>query len=130
MGGDDEPGDPAADEGLARTQTGAPLSLGGIYRDGELHGAVQIPNALSLLAHRDPDAVVLGLDRAPSELEPPVNVVHRGFQIMVGIGFALVALGGWFALTWWRRRALPRSRPFLVGAVLAGPAAAVAVSTR
>jgi cytochrome d ubiquinol oxidase subunit I len=117
----------AAIEGLARTTQGAPLSLGGVYRDGELHYAVEIPNALSLLAHWNPDAVVLGLDQAPAELQPPVNVVHLSFQVMVGIGFALVALGAWLAVCWWRRRDLPRSRWFLRAAVLAGPATVLAM---
>ena len=117
----------AAIEGLAQTTAGAPLSLGGIYRDGELRYALEIPNALSLLAYWDPDAVVLGLDRAPPELQPPVNAVHLSFQLMVAIGFGLVALGGWLAVSWLRRRELPRSRWFLRAAALAGPAAALAV---
>lgn len=117
----------AAIEGLTRTTQGAPLSLGGVYRDGELHYAVEIPNALSLLAHWNPDAVVLGLDQSPAELQPPVNVVHLSFQVMVGIGFALVALGAWLAVCWWRRRDLPRSRWFLRAAVLAGPATVLAM---
>ncbi|HEX2131759.1 MAG TPA: cytochrome ubiquinol oxidase subunit I, partial [Actinophytocola sp.] len=117
----------AAIEGLAETTAGAPLSLGGVYVDGELRYALEIPNALSLLAHWDPNAVVLGLDQAPPELRPPVNVVHWSFQIMVGIGFALVALGVWFAVAWWRRRDLPRSRWFLRAAAVAGPATVVAM---
>jgi cytochrome bd ubiquinol oxidase subunit I len=114
-------------EGLARTTAGAPLSLGGVFVDGELRYALEIPNALSLLAHWDPDAVVLGLDQAPRELQPPVNVVHWSFQTMVGIGFALVALGAWLAWSWWRRRDLPGSPWFLRAAVVAGPAAALAL---
>jgi cytochrome d ubiquinol oxidase subunit I len=119
----------AAIEGLAVTTAGAPLSLGGIYLDGELRYALRIPDALSLLAHWNPDAVVLGLNEAPPELLPPVNPVHLSFQLMVAIGFALAALGGWLALVWWRRRDLPRSRWFLRAAVLAGPAAAVALES-
>jgi cytochrome d ubiquinol oxidase subunit I len=49
----------AAIEGLGETTAAAALSLGGIYQDGELHYALEIPNALSLLAHWDPNAVVL-----------------------------------------------------------------------
>jgi cytochrome d ubiquinol oxidase subunit I len=117
----------AAIEGLTETTAGASLSLGGIYVDGRLRYGLEIPNALSLLAHWDPDAVVLGLDQAPPELRPPVNVVHWSFQVMVGIGFALVALGAWLAWSWWRRRDLPGSPWFLRAAVFAGPAAALAL---
>jgi cytochrome d ubiquinol oxidase subunit I len=46
---------------------------------------------------------------------------------MVAIGFALVALGAWLAWAWWRHRDLPRSPWFLRAAVLAGPAAALAL---
>ncbi|MFG2099351.1 cytochrome ubiquinol oxidase subunit I [Micromonospora echinaurantiaca] len=117
----------AAMEGLARTQAGAPLSLGGVYVDGELRYAVEVPNALSLLAKWDPDAVVMGLDQVPDDQEPPVTVVKWAFQLMVAIGFGLVALSAWWALAWWRRRGPPRSPWFLRAAALSGIAAAVAV---
>ena len=71
--------------------------------------------------------MVFGLDQAPPELQPPVNAVHLSFQLMVAIGFGLVALGGWFVVSWLRSRELPRSRWFLRAAALAGPAAALAV---
>jgi cytochrome bd-type quinol oxidase subunit 1 len=58
--GEYQPTKLAAMEGLARTQAGAPLSLGGVYVDGELHYAIAVPNALSLLAKWDPNAVVTG----------------------------------------------------------------------
>lgn len=125
--GEYQPTKLAAMEGLARTQAGAPLSLGGVYVDGELRYAVEVPNALSLLAKWDPDAVVVGLDQVPDDQEPPVTVVKWAFQLMVAIGFGLVALSGWWALAWWRRRGPPRSPWFLRVAALAGIAAAVAV---
>ncbi|PWU47882.1 cytochrome ubiquinol oxidase subunit I [Micromonospora sp. S4605] len=125
--GEYQPTKLAAMEGLARTQAGAPLSLGGVYVDGELRYAVEVPNALSLLAKWDPDAVVMGLDQVPDDQEPPVTVVKWAFQLMVAIGFGLVALSAWWALAWWRRRGPPRSPWFLRAAALSGVAAAVAV---
>lgn len=46
---------------------------------------------------------------------------------MVAIGFGLVALGGWFAIGWLRRRDLPRSRWFLRAAAVSGLAAVLAM---
>ncbi|MDQ7907202.1 cytochrome ubiquinol oxidase subunit I [Phytohabitans sp. ZYX-F-186] len=117
----------AALEGLARTERGAPLSLGGVYLDGELRYAVAIPNALSLLAHGSPNAEVIGLDQVPDDAEPPVTVVKWAFQVMVAIGFGLLGLAGWWALAWWRRRGPPRSAWFWRAAAVAGIGAAVAV---
>lgn len=117
----------AAMEGLNETQRGAPLSVGGIYLDGEIRFAIEIPNGLSILAHWDPNAEVKGLEEVPDSDRPPINPVHLSFQTMVGIGFGLLALSAWLAFAWWRRRDLPRSRWFLRLAALAGPAAVVAL---
>lgn len=117
----------AAMEGVYETQSGVPLHLGGIAVDGQLRYAVEIPNGLSLLAHWDPSATIVGLNEVPLADQPPVNIVHLSFQLMVALGFALLALGGWFAVSWTRRRELPTSRWFLRAAALAGVGAAVAL---
>jgi cytochrome d ubiquinol oxidase subunit I len=117
----------AAIEGVYETSSGVPLHVGGVYIDDEMRYAVEIPRALSLLAHWDPDARVLGLAEVATADRPPVTVVHLAFQLMVAIGSALLGLAAWFALAWWRRRELPRSPWFLRGAALAGVASAVAV---
>jgi cytochrome d ubiquinol oxidase subunit I len=56
-----------------------------------------------------------------------VNIVHWAFQIMVGMGFALLALALWLGLYWWRRRTLPRTPWFLRAAALSGVAAVLAL---
>jgi cytochrome d ubiquinol oxidase subunit I len=117
----------AAMEGLYRTTEGAPLSLGGLYYDNELHGEITIPNGLSLLIDFTPNSRVPGLDSVPEELRPPVNLVHLSYNAMVGIGMALAALVAWFAVSWWLRRDLPRSPWFLRSVVAAGPAAVIAM---
>jgi cytochrome d ubiquinol oxidase subunit I len=117
----------AAMEGVFQTEQGAALRLGGVVVGEELRYAIEIPYALSLLAYWDPNATVVGLEEVPEELRPPVGIVHWAFDIMVGIGFALLGLAAWFALTAWRRRRLPRSRWFFRSAVLAGPAAVIAL---
>jgi cytochrome bd ubiquinol oxidase subunit I len=117
----------AALEGQVHTERGAGEHIGGLVIDGQLRGAIVVPHALSILAYGNPDATVKGLDSVPPDQRPPANVVHIAFDLMVGAGGGLLALAGWWALAWRRTRALPRSRWFLRGAVLAGPAAAVAM---
>lgn len=117
----------AAMEGQFGTERGAPLHLGGIAVDGELRYAVMIPNALSLLAHWDPNAEITGLDAVPADQRPPVNVVHPAFQIMVGCGVALLALSAWFAIAWWRRRGPPEHPLFWRLAACTGVLAVLAL---
>src|SRR5258707_10037210 len=92
----------AAIEGVTRTTEGAALHIGGLYIDGEVKGAIRIPNLLSLLAYDDPHATVQGLDAVPSSDRPPVNGVRTSFQVMVAIGFAPLGLGLWLGLAWRR----------------------------
>ncbi|MGH3912891.1 MAG: cytochrome ubiquinol oxidase subunit I, partial [Pseudonocardiaceae bacterium] len=117
----------AALEGLHQSGTQQPLSLGGIYLNDELVGAIKIPYGLSLLIHHDPNGFVAGLDQVPAELRPPVNVVHLSYNVMVGIGFGLLAIAAWLVWTWWRHRDIPRSPWFLRAVALSGVAAAVAL---
>jgi cytochrome bd ubiquinol oxidase subunit I len=117
----------AALEGLTETGTGVPISLGGIYVDGKLRYAIEIPRGLSLLVTHDPNGRVQGLDTVAPELRPPVNVVHLSYDLMVGIGFALLALAVWFAWAWWRRRDIPGTRWFLRAVAVSGLAAVTAL---
>src|SRR5690606_29824271 len=94
----------AAMEGQYETERGAPLRIGGIPIDGETRFAIEIPKALSLLTHRDPDAEIMGLNEVPEEDRPNELITHLSFQVMVGIGFFLLAVAAWFWLAWWRRR--------------------------
>jgi len=91
-----QPAKLAAMEALFETQTRAPLLIGGIpdVETGEVRYAIELPGLLSLLAHRDLDAEVMGLDRVPREDWPPVTVTHFAFQIMVAIGSLQAAVGG------------------------------------
>lgn len=124
---DYQPAKLAAIEGLYETQARAPLTLGGILIDGEVHYGLEIPGGLSLLAEHDPDAVIMGLDQVPEDERPPVAVVRTAFQVMVAIGTGLLVLAVWFSLSWWRHRRPPQSRWFYRAAVAAGFAAVVAV---
>jgi cytochrome d ubiquinol oxidase subunit I len=117
----------AAFEGLGRTERGAPIHIGGIYRDGEVRHGIEIPKMLSLLAFHDPDARVRGLEAVAPRDRPPVNVVRFSFQAMVGIGTFLAALGAWLVFWRWRRGGLPDTRWFHWAVVAAGPLSLVAL---
>jgi cytochrome d ubiquinol oxidase subunit I len=108
----------AAFEGLQETTKGAPFSV---------VGGIEIPDLLSLLAFHDPNATVIGLNSAPPDDRPPVDVVKLSFRTMVAIGSALAALGAWFLWTWWRHGRLPSSPWFHRALVAAGPASLVAL---
>jgi cytochrome bd ubiquinol oxidase subunit I len=124
---DDQPVKLAALEGLGKTTEGAAVHVGGWYDDGEVRWGVEIPRLLSLLAEHDPNATVKGLDSVPPDDRPPVNVVRVAFQLMVAIGLALVALGLWHLVVWWRRRRLPSTPWFFRAVVAAAPLSVVAL---
>jgi cytochrome d ubiquinol oxidase subunit I len=123
-----EPDKFAAIEALPHTSTHVPETLGGVLVNGQVKYGIPIPDGASLLSGYSPDTRISGLDAIPPEVRPPtrlVNIVHWSFDIMVGISFALLALGVWFAFVWWRRRDLPRSRWFLRATAVAGVLAVV-----
>jgi len=113
----------AAMEGQFRTESGAPLRLGGIpdVVAQRTRWAIEIPNGLSLLAFHDPHAVVRGLDAVPRRDWPPVPVVHVAFQIMVGLGTYLALLGVWVAIEASRRRDLAANRWLMRAVAIASP---------
>ena len=86
-----------------------------------------LPRLLSLLAFHDPNARVEGLEAVPADERPPVNVVRRAFQTMVGIGFLLAGIAAVYLFVWLRRRRLPESTWFYRAVVAAGPLSFVAL---
>jgi cytochrome d ubiquinol oxidase subunit I len=124
---DNQPVKLAAMEGIFETQTNAPLHLGGVVINDEMQYAIEIPSGLSLLAHFDPNAEIMGLNDVPQDEHPPVNVVHIAFQLMVGSGFALMALSVWLAIVWKRRKDIPRTAWFLRAGALSGLLATLAL---
>ncbi len=124
----DQPTKLAAMEGLTKTTRGAPESLFGYFSGGKLHGAIRIPDGLSLLARLNPHATIQGLDATPPNDRPSlITVVHLSFDLMVTIGFGLLALGAWLAWSWWRRRDVPESKWFLRAVAVSGVAATLAM---
>jgi cytochrome d ubiquinol oxidase subunit I len=122
-----QPAKLAALEGLGRTERGAPIHVLGWYHDGEVKFGVRVPKMLSVLAFHDPNARVEGLDAVPPDDRPPINIVRVCFQVMVGIGTLLAALGAIVLYLRVRRRALPEWRWFYWGLAAAGPLSVVAL---
>jgi cytochrome d ubiquinol oxidase subunit I len=119
----------AACEGEWDTRTHAPLRIGG-WPDAAAETtrfALEVPGLLSWLAHGDTGALVRGLKSAPAELRPNPLVVHLAFQLMVGLGTALVALAFVSAASYGLRRRLPDGRWYRLAVVASGPAAFVAI---
>lgn len=105
----------AAMEAQWETERGAPLRIGGIpdEEDEVTRFAIEIPKALSFLAHFDFNAEIKGLKEYPPEDRPPVAIVHYAFQIMVACGMVMIVagiLGGWLT---WRRKGIPVDRWYL-----------------
>jgi cytochrome d ubiquinol oxidase subunit I len=122
-----QPAKLAAMEALFQTERNAPLLIGGwpdVDRQ-EVRYAIRIPGALSFLAHHDVNAEVSGLDRVPRSDWPNVTLTHIAFQIMVGCGTLLAAVGVLFWFLQWRKRAL--SRALLTTLLLIAPLGFVAL---
>jgi cytochrome d ubiquinol oxidase subunit I len=123
-----EPSKFAAIEALPHTSTHVPETLGGVLVNGQVKYGLPIPDGASLLSGFSPDTRISGLDAIPLDVRPAprlVTIVHWSFDIMVGLSFVLLALAGWFAIAWWRRRDLPRSRWFLRATAVSGVLAVV-----
>jgi cytochrome d ubiquinol oxidase subunit I len=87
---------------------------------------ISIPRLGSLITAGDANATVTGLKAFAARDRPPVGVVFWAFRVMVGLGLAMIGLGLWGAVLWWRGGP-ERSRLFLRAATLMGPAGFVAV---
>ncbi|MED4878043.1 cytochrome ubiquinol oxidase subunit I [Anoxybacillus geothermalis] len=120
----------AAAEWHFETSSHAPLILfGALQEDGEVKYALEIPYALSILAHNHPAAVVTGLNEVPEDERPPLYI-HYLFDVMVTIGVFLMVvaaaywLGSIFRWKWtakkWFFGLLVAGGPLAMAAIEAG----------
>ncbi|WP_257350636.1 cytochrome ubiquinol oxidase subunit I [Pseudalkalibacillus decolorationis] len=117
----------AAAEWHFETEKGADLIVGGVLNeDGEVEHELRIPNALSILAHADPNSEVIGLEEFPEDETAPL-FIHYLFDVMVGIGMFLVFLSGLYLLFVKWRKGNPYWRPLLWTIVASGPLAILAI---
>lgn len=124
-----QPAKLAAMEAHFETSKRAPLIIGGIpdVEKKEVNYAIEIPGALSFLAHGDFDAEVIGLDQIPDDHHPPVMVTHFAFQIMVGLGMLLVALSLLYFFSLWKKKSWQFERWFLWLFVISTPLGFIAL---
>ncbi|PAF13298.1 cytochrome ubiquinol oxidase subunit I [Shouchella clausii] len=123
----------AAAEGLFDTQTSAPLTILGTPSPeaNEVIGGLEFPGLLSWLATGSTDGVVQGLNDFPVHQWPPL-FVHTLFNVMVGIGFALIAVSGLGLLfSFFRRKqdGIRFPKWLLIALVAAGPLAMIGIET-
>jgi cytochrome d ubiquinol oxidase subunit I len=124
---EDQPAKFAAMELITLSGPNQPETLGGILVDGKVVGGIQVPEVASLLAGFSPGTVITGLDAIPVDQRPPASIVHLSWDLMVGVGTALVLLGAWALILRWRRRDLATARWFLRAAAVSGIAAVAAL---
>ena len=121
-----EPTKFAAIELVPKTSRDVPETIGGFLSGGTVHGPkIEIPGLASFLSGWSTNTKVQGLDSVPPSDRPPANIVHLAWDTMILLGTAMLGLAVWFALLWWRRRDVTRSRLFLRVASLAGVAALI-----
>ncbi|MBJ6723544.1 cytochrome ubiquinol oxidase subunit I [Geomesophilobacter sediminis] len=127
----DQKGKLAAMEAHFVTRPGAPLIIGGWPEPAENRVAygIPIPKLLSLLAHRNPDSVVAGLDALPRADRPDPRLVHPFFDLMVLSFFVMSTAAGLF---WWSCRRHGQHTPgrlTLRSVVIAAPFGLIALES-
>lgn len=116
----------AAAEWHFETHGEAPLMLYGVLKDGEVKYAIKIPYALSILAHSNPKAEVIGLDQFEEDEVPPLYI-HYLFDSMVTIGMWLTALSLLYVLGVWFKMSFIHARWFRWLLVFGGPLSMLAI---
>jgi cytochrome bd ubiquinol oxidase subunit I len=124
----DQPVKFAAMECVQETHTHVTEYLGGRCTSDGVKGGIGIPGLDSWLVGFSTDTKVIGLDSVPPDDRPPANtLLHWAFDAMVGICSALILLGLWLGISWWRKRDIPKTPWFLRATAVSGVAAIVAL---
>ncbi|HEY8808574.1 MAG TPA: cytochrome ubiquinol oxidase subunit I, partial [Solirubrobacterales bacterium] len=125
---DHQPAKFAGMECIQKTGDDQTEYIGGICTSDGVKAAIPIPDLDSYLVGFSADTKVTGLASIPADERPPANtMLHLAFDAMVGIGTALLALGGWLGFVWWRRRDIPRTPWFLRAVAISGIGAILAL---
>src|SRR5690349_10798704 len=124
----DQPVKFAGMECVQKTSTHVTEYIYGRCTADGVKGGLGIPGFDSFLVGWSTDTQVTGLDSVPPDDRPPANtMLHWAFDTMVGICSAMIALGLWFGVYWWRRRDIPKTPWFLRAVALSGVAGVIAL---
>lgn len=118
-----QPAKLAAMEAHFHTEKGASLIIGGIPDTAAktVNYAIKIPKLLSFMATGDFNAEVKGLDSIAKKDQPPVTVPHFAFQIMVGLGMAMLGIALIYFIALLKKKSWSDSRWLLKLFVIATP---------
>ncbi len=118
----------AAAEWHFETSENADLVVGGFLdsETEEVNYGLVLPNFLSILAHGNPSAEVMGLDQVPEDEIPPLYI-HYLFDGMVGIGMFLAALTFFYVIALRLNRFNTENKWLLRLIVMAGPLSVFAI---
>jgi cytochrome d ubiquinol oxidase subunit I len=125
---EDQPIKFAAMECVQQTSTHVTEYIYGRCTADGVKGGIGIPGFDSFLVGWSTSTQVTGLDTVAPDDRPPANtMLHWAFDTMVGICSALIALGLWLGISWWRKRDIPRTKWFLRAVAVSGVSAVVAL---
>ena len=99
---EDQPTKLAAFELAEESEDHAPLTIGGLWIEGEKRFAIEIPWLGSLATGNSFSQVVPGINDFDDDELPPINVSHLAFQSMVAAGTMMALIATWFAWRFWR----------------------------
>ncbi|MEO6685367.1 MAG: cytochrome ubiquinol oxidase subunit I [Dyadobacter sp.] len=124
-----QPAKLAAMEAHFFTEKSAGLIIGGIPdpKNKKVDYGIKIPGLLSFMAHGDFSSEVKGLDQFPEKDQPSVPITHYAFQIMVGLGMAMMGISFLYFLALWRKKTWLQSDWLLKLFVAATPLGFLAV---
>jgi cytochrome d ubiquinol oxidase subunit I len=124
----DQPVKFAAMECVQHTHRDVTEYIFGVCTDDGVKGGIGIPGLDSWLVGFSTDTEVTGLDSVPPDERPPANtLLHWSFDIMVGVGTAVIGLGLWFGIAWLRKRDIPKTKWFLRAVAVSGIATIIAM---
>lgn len=117
----------AATEWHFETMGKAPLVLGGVLtEDNQVRFGLEIPFGLSILAHSNPFAEVIGLNEFPEDERPPLWI-HYLFDIKMGYVAFMVLVSLLFLVEMIRKKGNTYRRWLLRTIVVAAPVAILTI---